>query len=33
LFAVLPTVSSLGESTDVLHEYYGIVAYWLMGWI
>jgi uncharacterized SAM-binding protein YcdF (DUF218 family) len=33
LFTLFPKVEALGESTDVLHEYYGIVAYWIMGWI
>ncbi|HUI93279.1 MAG TPA: YdcF family protein [Chitinivibrionales bacterium] len=33
LFSFIPNAVSLDESTDALHEYYGIVAYWLMGWI
>jgi uncharacterized SAM-binding protein YcdF (DUF218 family) len=33
LFALFPKVEALCESTAVLHEYYGIVAYWIMGWI
>jgi uncharacterized SAM-binding protein YcdF (DUF218 family) len=33
LYALFPKVESLGESTNLLHEYYGLVGYWIMGWI
>jgi uncharacterized SAM-binding protein YcdF (DUF218 family) len=32
-FSLFPNVDALGESTDALHEYYGLIAYWIMGWI
>lgn len=30
---VLPSAGALGTSTRMLHEYYGLVAYWLRGWV
>jgi len=30
---LLPTAGSLRTSTRILHEYYGMVYYWLRGWI
>lgn len=32
-FTLFPNADALCESTDALHEYYGIIAYWIMGWI
>lgn len=31
--AVLPSASALALSTRMIHEYYGLVAYWMRGWI
>jgi len=31
--SLLPTASALETSTRILHEYYGMVYYWLRGWI
>jgi uncharacterized SAM-binding protein YcdF (DUF218 family) len=33
LFLFLPSVDALYESTAVLHEYYGIITYSILGWI
>jgi uncharacterized SAM-binding protein YcdF (DUF218 family) len=33
LFHLLPQVGSLKNSTTALHEYYGLLAYKVMGWI
>jgi uncharacterized SAM-binding protein YcdF (DUF218 family) len=33
LFMILPTADALFESTIALHEYYGIIAYWILGWL
>jgi uncharacterized SAM-binding protein YcdF (DUF218 family) len=33
LFAILPRGEALFASTNALHEYYGIIAYKLLGWI
>jgi uncharacterized SAM-binding protein YcdF (DUF218 family) len=33
LFSMLPTIEALYESTVALHEFYGILAYWVFGWI
>jgi uncharacterized SAM-binding protein YcdF (DUF218 family) len=33
LLAFLPNADALGETTNALHEYYGIIAYTLFGWI
>ena len=30
---LLPNAGSLRISTQILHEYYGMVYYWLRGWI
>jgi uncharacterized SAM-binding protein YcdF (DUF218 family) len=30
---LFPNVEALSESTNVLHEYFGIIAYRIMGWI
>ena len=30
---LLPTAGSLRISTQILHEYYGMVYYWLRGWV
>jgi uncharacterized SAM-binding protein YcdF (DUF218 family) len=32
-FSLFPNADALGESSNALHEYYGIIAYWIMGWI
>jgi uncharacterized SAM-binding protein YcdF (DUF218 family) len=32
-FSLFPNADALYESSDALHEYYGIIAYWIMGWI
>ncbi len=33
IFLLLPAAEALIASTMALHEYYGIVAYWIMGWM
>ena len=33
LFSLLPTIEALYESTLTLHEYYGIIVYWIFGWL
>jgi uncharacterized SAM-binding protein YcdF (DUF218 family) len=33
IFSFLPNVESLSDATDVIHEYYGILAYRMMGWL
>jgi uncharacterized SAM-binding protein YcdF (DUF218 family) len=33
IFSFLPNVDALSKATDVLHEYYGILAYKIMGWL
>lgn len=33
IFSFLPTIDALYESTMALHEYYGIIAYWILGWL
>jgi uncharacterized SAM-binding protein YcdF (DUF218 family) len=33
LFDLLPTADALYFSTNALHEYYGLLAYWVLGWI
>jgi uncharacterized SAM-binding protein YcdF (DUF218 family) len=33
LFSVLPGADALFASTTALHEYYGLIAYWIMGWL
>jgi uncharacterized SAM-binding protein YcdF (DUF218 family) len=30
---ILPDVDALSDATDALHEYYGILAYKIMGWL
>ena len=33
LTRLLPSASSLSLTTNCLHEYYGMIAYWLQGWL
>jgi|WetSurMetagenome_2_1015567.scaffolds.fasta_scaffold203541_2 uncharacterized SAM-binding protein YcdF (DUF218 family) len=33
LFDVLPSADALFFSTTALHEYYGLLAYWALGWL
>jgi uncharacterized SAM-binding protein YcdF (DUF218 family) len=33
VFSILPSVDALSEATDALHEYYGLIAYKIMGWL
>jgi uncharacterized SAM-binding protein YcdF (DUF218 family) len=33
LTRLLPSASSLSLTTNALHEYYGLLAYWLQGWL
>jgi uncharacterized SAM-binding protein YcdF (DUF218 family) len=33
IFLLLPSAEALSGSTAILHEYYGIVMYWIMGWL
>ncbi len=33
LFSFFPSADALFASTTALHEYYGIAAYWIMGWL
>ncbi|HAJ79326.1 MAG TPA: hypothetical protein DCO75_06105 [Fibrobacteres bacterium] len=32
-FSFMPNANDLEASTAALHEYYGMLAYWFMGWI
>jgi uncharacterized SAM-binding protein YcdF (DUF218 family) len=33
LFDLLPDADALFFSTTALHEYYGLLAYWILGWL
>jgi uncharacterized SAM-binding protein YcdF (DUF218 family) len=33
LTRLLPSASSLSLTTNALHEYYGLLAYWVQGWL
>ncbi|MBN1371168.1 MAG: YdcF family protein [Anaerolineaceae bacterium] len=33
LTRLLPSASSLSLTTNCLHEYYGMLAYWIQGWL
>ena len=33
VFSLLPSADALFASTTALHEYYGLLAYWIMGWL
>ena len=33
ILSFLPSVDALSATTDALHEYYGIIAYKIMGWL
>jgi uncharacterized SAM-binding protein YcdF (DUF218 family) len=33
ILSLLPSVDALSAATDVLHEYYGLIAYKIMGWL
>jgi uncharacterized SAM-binding protein YcdF (DUF218 family) len=33
IFSILPSVEALSDATDAIHEYYGLIAYRMMGWL
>ena len=33
IFAYFPSAEALANATDALHEYYGLIAYKIMGWL
>jgi uncharacterized SAM-binding protein YcdF (DUF218 family) len=33
IFSILPDVGALSDATDALHEYYGLIAYKMAGWL